>query len=747
MNNLLLIMLLVIGIAFIVFGILILFLPEVLENNQNLSIKKEPKKRLGFFVWLMAKPKHYLIALTGILLLALIVSFISSSPASSSGSSLSSSNPTNTSNSLVTSSTGGATSSEQPSSSMTSSFEPSSSDTSSSSMTSSSEPSSSTPTVQYVVTFDAMEGTPVESQTIEETGLLTEVTSTKTGYTFDGWYLSDDNGVTLGTKWDFFTTFVTSNVALYAKWLINNYTISFVNFVGGPGIAARTVAYQAIPTAPVQPTRSGHTFGGWFTEPEFTTQYTFTEPMPANSFTLYAKWTPNSYTLTFISNGGAAIDPITADFGTAITWPGAITKDDSRFGGWYSNSQTIGMPTAPQSTMPSVSLTLYARWFRLFSDIQVGGNFSFGTAPSGRIYAWGSNANGQLGNGATAIRQNTPTLFTISALNEGETITNLNLSNGYAFATTSEGRIFTWGNTPNGRLLTPTLFTIAELNLNETITSIHTNPNGSHVFFITSSNRVFAQGENVYGQLGRGTSGINNGAATPILINFAGLNGGEFINRFSVGGTFTVAITNQNRLYVMGLNIGNQLGDGTTTQRTSPTIISNAFLNSENISFIRSGRDHTFIITPTGKIFVWGMNATGTGATYGDGTTVNVTVPTEMVYSFLNVGETIVELEVGSLHNYVRTSTGRYFAWGFGGESRLANGGNTASIIPIAFTTPTLEAGETIVNIISSPGPVTYMLTSTNRTLAFGRGNDGQIGNADPNPSTATSVKNSPIFI
>jgi hypothetical protein len=118
-----------------------------------------------------------------------------------------------------------------------------------------------------------------------------------------------------------------------------------------------------------------------------------------------------------------------------------------------------------------------------------------------------------------------------------------------------------------------------------------------------------------------------------------------------------------------------------------------------------------------------------------------------MVYTFLNVGETIVELEVGSLHNYVRTSTGRFFAWGFGGESRLANGTNNASITPIAFTTPALEVGETIVNIISSPGPVSYMITSTDRTLAWGRGIDGQIGDADPNFASATSVKGSPIFI
>jgi alpha-tubulin suppressor-like RCC1 family protein len=269
---------------------------------------------------------------------------------------------------------------------------------------------------------------------------------------------------------------------------------------------------------------------------------------------------------------------------------------------------------------------------------------------------------------------------------------------------------------------------------------------GTHVFFITSENRVFAQGSNYYGQLGLG-SGAPTQVATPTLVTFNGLIGGEFIDRFSVGGTFTVAITNLNRIYVMGENRGNQLGDGSATGRNIPTTISTEFLNGENISYIKSGQDHTFLITANGKIYAWGLNAIGTGATYGDGTTTNVTEPTEMIFTFLNAGETISELEVGSQHNYVRTSSGRYFAWGFGGEGRLVNGSSTASSIPLAFTTPTLQAGETIVNIISSPGPVTFMLTSLNRTLAFGRGADGQIGDGDPNSATATSVKYSPIFI
>lgn len=524
--------------------------------------------------------------------------------------------------------------------------------------------------------------------------------------------------------------------------------VSTINFETNGAVPIQSVEIEAGNTLELPtPTREGYTFNGWYDNSAFDGDvYVAINPNRMEDLTLYAKWTINQYTITFYTNGAAAIDPITADFGTNVNWPGAITKDDSRFGGWFSSSVFSGNAIT-QTTMPGYNLNAYARWYRLFTKIYVGSNYSFGVAPSGNIYSWGANSYGQLGNGTTGIRQNMPTLFTIAALNEGETILNFYLADLYGFAMTSEGRFFTWGETPNGRFLTPTLFTIGVLNVNETITSVHTNAVSNSTFFITSENRIFVQGSNIHGQLGRGTSGPSAGAATPVLISIAGLNAGEVVERFSIGAVFSLAITSQNRIFGTGENRGGQIGNGTTTGQNSFVLSDTTNLNGETIDFIQSGREHTFLITSSGKIFVWGVNTVGTGSTYGNGTSDNVLLPTEMVYSFLNVGETIVELEVGSLHNYVRTSAGRLFAWGFGGEGRLANGTNNASVTPIIFTTPSLEVGETIVNIISSPGPVSYMITSTNRTLAWGRGMDGQIGDADPNVGSATSVKGSPIFI
>ena len=75
--------------------------------------------------------------------------------------------------------------------------------------------------------------------------------------------------------------------------------------------------------------------------------------MPAENMTIKAKWTVNQYTLTFDTNGGSTIAPITQDYGTAITAPADPTKTGYTFAGWT--------PAIP-ATMPAENMTIKAQW-------------------------------------------------------------------------------------------------------------------------------------------------------------------------------------------------------------------------------------------------------------------------------------------------------------------------------------------------------------------------------------------------
>lgn len=98
-------------------------------------------------------------------------------------------------------------------------------------------------------------------------------------------------------------------------------------------------------TAPADPTREGYTFISW--------DKAIPATMPAENMTLTAQWRINQYTITFDTDGGSAIAPITQDYGTAITAPAAPTKTGYTFAGW---------DRAIPATMPAEDLTLTAHW-------------------------------------------------------------------------------------------------------------------------------------------------------------------------------------------------------------------------------------------------------------------------------------------------------------------------------------------------------------------------------------------------
>ena len=120
-----------------------------------------------------------------------------------------------------------------------------------------------------------------------------------------------------------------------------------------------TADYETAVTKPEDPTRTGYTFGGWYTDEACTNAYDFSQPL-TKDMTLHAKWTINTYTVTFDSLGGSPVDVETADYETAVTKPEDPTKTGYTFGGWYTDEAcTKAYDFATPVTGDRI---LYAKW-------------------------------------------------------------------------------------------------------------------------------------------------------------------------------------------------------------------------------------------------------------------------------------------------------------------------------------------------------------------------------------------------
>ena len=219
-------------------------------------------------------------------------------------------------------------------------------------------------TDMYSVTFDTKGGSLVPScQLLPGSKITKPANPTKTDHTFNGWY--KDSAYT--TLWDFDNDTVNANVTLHAKWTYMGttlYTVAF-NTNGGSTIDNITVAPNSTLTKPVDPTKEGHTFAGWYKESACTNAWNFATDVVTADTTLYAKWTANAgttnYTVTWETNGATAIAPITVASGSTITAPVTPTKSGYTFVGWYKDSAFTDDWDFATDTVTS-NITLYAKW-------------------------------------------------------------------------------------------------------------------------------------------------------------------------------------------------------------------------------------------------------------------------------------------------------------------------------------------------------------------------------------------------
>jgi len=267
-----------------------------------------------------------------------------------------------------------------------------------------------------------------------------------------------------------------------------------------------------------------------------------------------------------------------------------------------------------------------------------------------KLFAWGLNSSGQLGdnsrvNKSSPVQIGSDSWITISS------------AGSHVAAIRSDGALFTWGTSTSGAIGDGfTLNRSSPVQIGSDSWSVVSAENQT-VMAIRSDGMLFGWGYNDSGKLG---NNANTNVSSPVQI------GSDSWTSVSTGSNHTLAIKSDGTLWSWGLNFSGQLGDDTTVSRSSPVQVGNT-----SWYYIKAAESTSFAIRNSDKLlFAWGYNLYRQTADGGAGTTgTNKSSPTQ-VYS----NESFEKVSMTGTYVAGLTTEGKAFIWGNNASGQILNG-------------------------------------------------------------------------
>jgi alpha-tubulin suppressor-like RCC1 family protein len=388
-------------------------------------------------------------------------------------------------------------------------------------------------------------------------------------------------------------------------------------------------------------------------------------------------WTPTGGTVLYQSggyivvNGGGfiATDVVQIDGIDQLTTFISPSKLGAIASGNTAGSYDIGVKRTPTIVETLVDAITY-EFIISVSLFGVGFDISYALTIDGAspgLYGFGNNAYGQLGNGGTT---QVYTKVLISGALAGKTLSSVvsKYNTTYALA---NGAVYAWGRNNTSQLgdgtiadkYSPTLINGGSLS-GKTITRIACSGDGPSgggcAFAIDTNGTLYGWGQNISGKLGDGTSTTRS---TPVVISGGDLSGKVIVDVSSGDYGHTLAVSSTGNVYSWGYNGFGQLGLNSTSGQTLPVAVTAGGIDTKTIVKVATGNHHSFALANDGTLFGWGMDGN-----YGRDNGEDQTIPFNISTIGSLVGKSVSDISSaiytscavttdGAVHNITSTIT------------------------------------------------------------------------------------------
>ena len=341
------------------------------------------------------------------------------------------------------------------------------------------------------------------------------------------------------------------------------------------------------------------------------------------------------------------------------------------------------------------------------TDVADGNGFVLALKSDGTVWGWGTNPVGQLGDGTTT--QRTRPVQTVGLSN----IVAISVGKFYSAAVKSDGSVWVWGELSSLGLPPFPNIQSTPLQLAGIANVTTLSAGGSHLLMLKSDKTVWAIGGNQFGQLGDGTTTVRT---SPVQVS--GLTNVAQIDASAED--FSLALKEDGTVWGWGLNRSGQLGPGGGSLNFDPhpLPILNAGLPS-GIADIAAGSEFALAVAPNGTVWSWGDN---NWFQLGRSSPVQDPIPSP-IPNFNGVSA----VAAGNDHGVALKSDGSVWGWGRNSEGELGDGTTTMRLPPAqvsglqAVSSPSFNPpGGTFNNAVdvtiscATPGATIHFTTNGN---------------------------------